>query len=343
MKTVFRIYENKNAKFESSIFDMINGNKETKQTKGLAYILKEYPDIIKDILSIETVKDYTKNKKIQPNWNNTNKIEVIAEKITTSRKRLDILIKIDKDKKPFLAIIIEAKSIKSNIKPIDASIQLQKYLHADELPELEKYKKIPIVLTNYKTILTNEIITIRWAEIINIISKRNKDNNDLLWQYYNFITGVNKDMNFYEKEVLSIPAGKTIDLVQKYLIYECPDRKEYRYKKTIFVTFRANGGGTMEKLYKIKDVIVFNPTLKSDIDRANEYINDKKINERLNKFISESNYKDSEEKKFYILADDEVIELKNKPRPARNNVKFTYYRLADILTQKIVKPASMFN
>ena len=343
MKTVFRIYENEDANFESSIFDMISGDKETKQTKGLAYVMKENPYIIKNILMIDTIKNHLEKIRMPINWKKVSKIEVIAEKITASSKRVDILIKIDKENKPFIALIIEAKSIKSKIRPIVVYNQIQEYIGEGELPDCEEYEKLPIILTNYKTIITNEIVSIRWEEIINIIGEQVNNNNYILLQYYNFITGVNKDMHFYEKEVLSIPAGKTINLVEKHLIYECPDKEEYRYKKPIFITFRDKGGGVMRKLYKIEDILVFNPTINSDIDRVNDYLKDARIKNRLKNYIYDSIYEDSEEKRFYILSAEEIIQLNNMPKPERNNAKFTYYRLFDILTKNIVKPASRFN
>ena len=38
MKGDFRLYKNEHSNSKSLIFDLINGDTETKQTKGLAYI-----------------------------------------------------------------------------------------------------------------------------------------------------------------------------------------------------------------------------------------------------------------------------------------------------------------
>lgn len=35
---VFRLYQTENSKYKSSLFDLIDGDRETKQTKGLAYL-----------------------------------------------------------------------------------------------------------------------------------------------------------------------------------------------------------------------------------------------------------------------------------------------------------------
>ncbi|NDY73082.1 hypothetical protein DO021_15475 [Desulfobacter hydrogenophilus] len=346
MKKIFRLYENGKAKFESSVFDMITGEKETKQTKGLAYLLKEYPSLIRDILKLNKIRNHScfSKKRLKLRWKEINSIEVLAEKITKSGNRVDIIIKINEKSAPLLAIIIEAKSIKSNIKYSAVIPQIEKYLEMGEISDLEGYSKIPIILTKFKSMLgSDDIISLTWQDIIDIISKSNERNkNNLIGQYYQFITGVNNKMHYYEKEVLSIPAGKTFDLVEKYKIYECPNNSSYNYKKTIFITFRNTGGGVMKKLYKIEDIIVFNPAEKSDLDRVMDSMTEEQTKkERLQDFIKECKYEHpGEEKKFYILSADEIIDLQNKPKPKRNNAKFTYYRLFDILTKSIVEPAS---
>lgn len=59
--TKFSLY-NKNCKnIESTIFDLISGNKETKQTKGLAYILSKDVNLIKSITNIPQVKHQIDN------------------------------------------------------------------------------------------------------------------------------------------------------------------------------------------------------------------------------------------------------------------------------------------
>jgi len=345
MEKFFRLYENGKAKYESSVFDMITGEKETKQTKGLAYILKEYPSLINDILKINEIRNHPFFSKERMSWKEISCIEVLAEKITKSGNRVDIIIKIDKKNVPLVAIIIEAKSIKANIKYSEVIEQIEKYFKKGEISDLERYYKIPIILTKFKSILgKDDIISLTWQDIIDIIfESKERNKNNLLEQYYQFITGINNEMHYYEKEVLSIPAGKTIKLVENYNIYECPNNSSYSYKKTIFITFRNAGGGVMEKLYKIEDIIVFDPTNQSDLDRVMDSMEKPNTKERLKNFINECKFDPSKkegEKKFFILSEDEIIILPMKPRPKRNNAKFTYYRLFDILTKGQVEPAS---
>lgn len=41
-KMVFKLYQKDESKIESTFFDLISGDKETKQTKGIAYLLVNY-------------------------------------------------------------------------------------------------------------------------------------------------------------------------------------------------------------------------------------------------------------------------------------------------------------
>jgi len=342
MKQVFRLYDKNKTKLKASIFDLINGDFETKQTKGLAYIFKEYPDLILNLIKNSEVKKYTSLK----SFRNVSLIEVSAEKITSHNNRIDILIKLDMNNKPYMALVIEAKSIKAGINPNNVVSQALGYLSNEELPDLVNYTKIPIILTKYKTILGSDgVVSISWNDIIGTIeSSKERISGNLLDQYYDFITGVDGDMKYYEREVLSIPAGKTIELVEKHLVYECPNTKYYQYKKPIFLAFRKSGGGEMSQLYKIEEIIVLNPTVESEIEVIKDSDLDSQIKNRLLKFIKNNGYDDEldHEKRFYILSDDEIIDLPNNPKPKINNSKFTYYRLSDMLTKTVVSPASKF-
>lgn len=59
---------------------------------------------------------------------------------------------------------------------------------------------------------------------------------------------VNEEL-LYEREVLSILAVGTIDLIYNYKVHAHPnDNRRYPYKKALFYTFREKGG-LMAKLY----------------------------------------------------------------------------------------------
>jgi hypothetical protein len=56
MKIHFKLYTNGRSEYKSSIFDLVQGNKETKQTKLLAYILSQYEDFLFNFLNYDAVK-----------------------------------------------------------------------------------------------------------------------------------------------------------------------------------------------------------------------------------------------------------------------------------------------
>ena len=145
-------------------------------------------------------------------------------------------------------------------------------------------------------------------------------------------------MTFFEREVLSIPAGATYELVMQHRIYSCSNKSGYQHKKTLFLTFRRGNGGEMEALYKISKLLCFDPNVEGQTDRE---LADPDLSER-----EKSRIRDymaahpwwaepseaaaaAEGVRFYVLG--EPIELRNKPRPKRNNVGFWYYDIAELL------------
>ncbi|MBN1969679.1 hypothetical protein JXM83_00085 [Candidatus Woesearchaeota archaeon] len=344
MKKNFRLYTDNRKEYNSSIFDLINGDKETKQTKGLAYILSQYTDFLFLLLEYKPIKEILKEKLgFDFDKKSLTAIEVSAERITIDKKRADIVIKLDALKKPLIAIIIEAKSIKVNVNQQSLSKQILEYLGDKTFPDLIHYPKVGIALTKYNQSIP-EIANVSWENLIQLLFGfcKTKKSEEIVYQYLKFITEIDKAMKYYEKEVLSIPAAKSLDLVERFNIYVCPDTKDYNYKKPIFVGFRKGGGGVMEKLYKIEDIIILNPTVESEIETLRYSVYSDEVKARILNYIKETNYKvkiDYDEK-FYILSESETIVLHNKPKPKRNNAKFTYYTLSEVLTKEIIVPES---
>lgn len=346
MNTIFRLYNKDNkTDFTSSFFDLISGEKEPKQTKGLAYIFSQNPDVLEKFIKLiirRSRKDIKFPREISS-------IMIEVEPILTSGQRADIILKINVDKKPRLAIIIEAKSIGESHNVEAVTRQVNSYIHIEKDGLLKGYNCIGVVLTKYlKPISELGLVAISWDELINkvLIEAEKKPSKavdtTLLNQYLKFLTKVNKSMKFYEKEVLSIPAGKTIDLIEKYNIYVCPDNRDYSYKKSLFLSFRAKNGGEMKKLYKIEDILVFNIV---DFENSQKNIDlSLGVLERISNYISSykeqfENNNDSfftDNMRFYILSENENIELSLKPKPEKNNSKHSYYTLKEILTLDIL-------
>lgn len=82
----------------------------------------------------------------------------------------------------------------------------------------------------------------------------------------------------YEREVISIPAASTIDLIYNYRVHAHPnDERRYPYKKALFYTFREKVG-LMGKLYELNKIITLNP---NDTDLIEDLEIDKFSKERL--------------------------------------------------------------
>ncbi len=340
MKTHFRLYTDTKTDFNSSIFDLINGDKETKQTKGLAYVFSQYKNLLFSFLEFKPIKYRIKEcLKLNIKYDDISSIEVSAERLTLDKRRADIVIKIDTKKGPLIAIIIEAKSIKKNINQQSLAAQISNYLDDQQFPELSNYKKIGIVLTKYSQSIP-DVVNISWENIANLLWKFCKkfNQNEIITQYLNFLTQIDKTMKYYEKEVLSVPAGKSLTMVQQHNIYVCPDTKNYNYKRPLFVTFRQAKGGVMDKLYKIEDIIILNPTNPNEIQALKDSTYTDSVKTRISNYITEANYNapiDYDER-FYILSETEGIDLPLRPRPLTNYRKFGYYTLKGILTNEIV-------
>lgn len=343
MKTYFRLYNNSQTEFNSSIFDLINGDNETKQTKGLAYIFSQYDKLLFGFIESPIVKNKLRSQfNLDIDCKKITSVEISAEKFTSDKKRADIIIKIEQDKKPLIALVIEAKSIKANVNQTSLSKQIEYYLDEDKFPDLKGYIKIGMILTKYNQNIPN-VINLSWDNVIQLLFNfcKKEERNSLINQYLNFLTQIDKAMNYYEKEVLSIPAGRSIENVEKYNIYVCPDNKDYSYKKPLFVTFRAAKGGVMSTLYKIDDIIILNPSNESEIQSLLASTYSENIKNRIVEYIKSSNYSaDWFDERFYILSQSDNIDLPNKPKPQRNNSNISYYTLKEILTKKIVIPES---
>ncbi|RLD54079.1 MAG: hypothetical protein DRJ01_18525 [Bacteroidetes bacterium] len=343
MKVHFRLYANSKSDYKSTLFDLISGDKETKQTKGFAYVLSQNKSFLLKFLEIGEIKEKIyKTTGCRLNKKSISSIEINAEKITTTKKRADIVIKVNRNDKPYFALIIEAKSVKSSNKNVNNIVnQISNYLKHGEIEDLDNYKKIGVLLTKYKHNVP-DIVCIDWNYIINFILGFCKKNDDkLINQYLHFIINIDKGMKYYEKEVLSIPASKSTTYVEKFHIYECPNNKNYSYKKPLFVTFRKKGG-VMEYLYKIEDIIVFNPSINDELIAFKNSTISTDIKNNILNYIDDLGLNNivCDEKRFYALSESDIIELMHRPIPKGHLQKHTYYSLRDILTEKKLTPVS---
>lgn len=346
--SIFRVYKNESSEYKSSLFDLIDGDYETKQTKGLAYLFKLSPEFLRLFLSIEEIMESIKKNLSDQDFYlflKSDFLRIDAEMIShgSEKIRRDITITFFHESRKTLVLIIEAKNIKNtNDRFIEE--QLQKYLDPSNFQGDENAIKIAIALTKYKQKFpSGNVTSIMWKDVIlalhnTIETSVDSTKKQLLRDYYNFITGVDRHMNFYEKEILSVPAGKTFDVITKYHIHACPDTASYNYRDPLFITFRQRKGGVMDKLYKIKDVVILAPENKSVLkdlaDSTEEY------KERLLQYIEDRKnghgFKSNDTYKFYILSEEEHISLEHRPKPEKNNAGGWYYTLTEMLSGKEV-------
>lgn len=347
MKTYFRLYNSEDkTKIESSLFDLISGDKETKQTKGLAYVLAKNQYFLNKLIKYVVKRNVPE---LISKINKASSIIVEAERILTDGKRADVLIRIKVEDKPFLAILIEAKSISANHNARAIDAQIIHYLKNEKDNILKGYQCVGVLLTKYiKLSRDKNILNISWSQIINLCLEDKKlFNKDIvLKQYIDFLINGEKSMKFYEEEVLSIPAGKTIDLIKKHHIYVCPNSNDYSYKDALFMAFRASGGGQMEKLYKVDETIILN--LSDTLQELENFDLDVAIIERIRCYVNDHfviHEKDGrikvDEMRVYILSQHETIDLPLNPRPEKSNSKHTYYTLKEMLTMEILPAKSL--
>ncbi|PEC46372.1 hypothetical protein [Bacillus sp. AFS096315] len=133
------------------------------------------------------------------------------------------------------------------------------------------------------------------------------------------------------KEVISIPASDTIDIIKKHLVHAHPHPRTY--KEAQFVAFRK-AGGYMDTLYRINKVLILNPLDKYDIDLKIKYL-DNESKQRLLNYITERRnsygFGVTELYKFYTLQVEES--LLHNPKPVKNKLQghtyFTYKEITD--------------
>lgn len=326
MKQIFRTYNSLNA----SIFDLLSGKTEVKQTTGLAFLLSNDKNVLQGFLNIGEIQRLIGKTKIQ----HYNKIIVHSELFSKNRRRADVVIQLYKNNQPEFALIIEAKNAKIKSSSKSVVKQITEYLQPDEFIDLKDFKLFGCALTKNDLIMHNPQITaVSWSTIFEMLNKK----GGLAKDYLEYISRIKGTMKFYEKEVFSIPAGDSYKYQYSYpFIYECPNEgTQYTsMKKPLFMAFRKKMG-IMERIFGVEEIIIMNP--KTDFNsflNNKEYSNElkKRMTDYCNEYWGEDNYDDSE-KQFFILSQTNQIELKHKPRPPKNNAFRAYYKLSELLDE----------
>lgn len=345
-KMVFKLYQKDESKIESTFFDWISGDKETKQTKGLAYMLKLYPEILNELFKLKDISSHLKdigfNRK---SINNCDLIKIDAEMLASGESliRRDITITFYNKNIKMLILIIEAKNIKLK-NPGDLKKQLHAYFDSTHFPSDQNVPTLGISLTKFRYLYDDNalnLISITWSEIIDVLNKvlrkiqsQNVLNSSFLQEYLHFLLEVDKGMKFYEKEVLSVPAGGTIQQINNYHIHACPNDKNHSYLTPLYITFRHKGG-IMKSLYQIGEIFVLSPHNQS----YETVIKDSSLEskERILQYIEERKKNFGFEKKncdykFFVLSEKRKIDLPHNPQ--FSSTGHCYFSLPELLSGK---------
>lgn len=306
----FRLYN----KLNCSIFDLI-GDKEPDQTKGLGYLLYYSPEAMKLFLNLvypgdnEKIKDLLGAKCIID-------CELTQKTGGNTSKRSDIVIRFFDGINPKEAIVVEAKSAKGRIGNIGATSQVNDYKKLFKPLTYFKTNITLVTLTTVVQIVNTSVKTITWQGIRDAFSSATEP---MIQEYLNYINKIKGVMNFYNKEILSINASRTIDYAKNkdIAIYECPNdpndpkkRRHITYKtraesKPLYFAYRDHG--RIEYLFKIQDIVSLDLDDDGAIDVLDKMGKYPKIKDRLNNYKEETGATGT---KFLFIIDlDESIEL----------------------------------
>lgn len=307
----FRKYD----KINCTIFDLIGGGLEPKQTMALGYLFSKSRSALNAFLKLIGVK-VTFDKCIvdcEPRRNEED-----------NNDRIDILLRLYQDEHPVKAIIIEAKSVKAKTSEVAANNQVQKYV---SFPQLKDFSNIETVtLTQDVKTLVEGSTSITWLELVNELS-RVQGEEPIIKDFINYILNIKgNNMKHYEEEIVSIPAGNSYEAVVSSGIYECP--VDYNTpKKALFMTFREKDGGAMRTLYKLLDVLELDLDDEASIEKVDKQLN---LKDRLDRYKSIGTPSKGV-KKVYVLDVDNAITLPIPVTPMENNTSKIYYKLGDFI------------
>ena len=328
LKTSFNMYEKNRSRLGGTLFDLFPQSGEVPQTKALAYTLSAESEFLLDFLKI-IIPERKKE------WRQATRIEVIAELLSNSDNRADIVIKVWDENQPLRAVIIEAKGAGVTANVAKAEEQLSRYLEEEIFPGLSEFDKSieGVLLTKSK--IFSKMRSVTWSEIVELLEGKLMP---LLGELKNYLMEVNKGMKYYDVEVRSITAKNTIKLIEKHNVYTRSTEAK-KIGRPLFVTFRAQGG-SMEHLYKVEDEIILNSESDLDVLAASEY----QYKKQLTDYIKEHREGEPEilavPHVFLILSKKRIpLEHKPKPRKTQGLGGDVIYTLDEILTKNELTPA----
>jgi hypothetical protein len=319
----FGLY-NKRATF----FDLIHGDLETKQTKGLTYVFHACPTFLEVFLD-NTLSGHGVCAK------DFDYIAVDAEmmSVDTPPIRRDITVSCFSQNVKKCVVVIEAKSIKG---PGESTVetQLRQYMDVAHFPPDVGVPILGISLTKERHAFEpwSSLVSVTWIELIEWLwDFTSHEESGIAKEYLDFLTKVDHGMHFYETEVLSLAAKQTERELKQYHIYACANHK--KHPTALFMAFRGEGG-VMDALYKVDRVFVADPKHPS-FDEQVCFLSEQE-RRRVLSFVEERKQKygfeHGEAYRFYLLSESEMIQLPHHPRPKVVNATAYRYSLATMLS-----------
>ena len=316
----FRLYD----KVDCSIFDLI-GKLEPDQTKALGILFAKSMSSLNSFLSL-----------IGKSHIRFDKYVVDCEPRDINNKRFDVLIRFYRKHLLLEAILIEAKSIKVSNSLHRSVKQLIGYANFNQLNGFTN--QTLVTLTRDTKINTHSAMgvgvkSITWSQLISAL-RGVKDS--LANDYVRYITSIQGTMNYYDKEILAIPAGMSLPAILASGLYVCPaNGKHYaNQSKTLYLAFKDSKGGMMDTIYKVKDIIegidLNDSSHISILQNMPVYSN---ISARIQSYKQKANFPTNSHipHRLFILDLNNSIALPNKVRPLVNNSNRTYYSLKEFL------------
>lgn len=307
----------------STIFDLIGGDLEPKQTTALGYLFNKSRSALNAFLKLIGVK-VTFDKCI---------VDCEAQcKEKDNNGRIDILLRLYQDEHPVKAIIIEAKSVKAKTSEVAANNQVQKYV---SFPQLKGFSnKETVTLTQDVKTLVEGSTSITWLDLVNELSNV-QGKEPIIKDFINYILNIKGNMKHYEEEIVSIPAGNSYEAVVSSGIYECPVEYKRNPQNPLFITFREKGGGAMKTLYKLLDVLELDLDDEASIEKVDE-ASIEKVGKQLNLKDRLDRYKSfgtptKGVKRVYVLDIDDAITLPIPVNPMENNTPIINYKISDFI------------
>lgn len=317
MNSEFRLY----GKLNCTVFDLISGDLEPKQTKALGYLLSKSQIAMSVFLSLIKHSRFKYDRVI---------VDCEAQrKQLENNDRIDILLRFYLNNNPQIAFIVEAKSARANTSAQSAAHQAAKYTYG--FSQLFAFQgNIHLISLTREVKEITQIVSLSWSELITaLFPKASKDK--LINDFILFFLNIKGGMKYYDEEILSIPAGRTYAAIMASGIYECP--VDYKSKKrSLYITFRKKKG-LMDRLYKLTDVVEFDINDVTAIDEVNKTWPGfaSRVSIYKQTLLAQGHVSVSGIKRVYILDLDHPLILPVSVRPVENNAPPVYYYLHEFL------------